>query len=577
MKYSNHLSPETYLAHKEYFDQGLIQCLERQKELNVSLKEKLEIRTARSKADARIIKSLILKLRGIETTVCVLKKQNADSQTELDKLKSEIKQISNAVTLEIEKRDKRIEDLLKIIQDQNDELNDLKRKDRKRKMSDTMNTNNPSSTYRFDDAVKQKGKAPVNSRKETERSRGGQKGHASTRSSLSSHCDKVIEIHVKAAPSGAQPVYDESGRIKYYCAQVKDARYVTEIREYHFVVSDDGITLRADMMNRFRINPLVYSDYLKSQVLYLQSKGVVSLGRLCQILNELSNGKLSLTESTVVNWMREFEERSRDYRAYAIEQIINTWIVHVDETGYRINGMQSWLHVLCTPQFAYFVMTQKRKDAETGPLKLLEGFSNVLCHDHFKPYYTLLNCEHSECNAHIERYLKAGVDFDEIEGCAEMLRLLHRSLKRKNELIAEGRNEMDKSEYEGIKGEYLAIIDKAIGQYKQEHEETPAKYVPDGIKTLKRMKEYVDEHLLFLRDFDVTYTNNAAEWQCRTVKAHKKISGQCYSIDTASYLTSLLTVIQSANLQKANILELMTALMNGRWQRPTESTEHARA
>lgn len=212
---------------------------------------------------------------------------------------------------------------------------------------------------------------------------------------------------------------------------------------------------------------------------------------------------------------------------------MKTWLVHVDETGYRINGRQSWLHVLCTPQFTYFVIIQKRKDTETGPLKLLEGFSNGLCHDHFKPYYTLLNCDYSECNAHIERYLKAGVDFDEIEGCAEMLKLLQRSLKRKNELIASGIKEMDKSEYEAIKAEYLAVIEKTIGQYEQEHKGILAKYVPDVIRTLKRMKEYADEHLLFLRNFDVSYTNNAAEKQCRTVKAHKKISVQCYSIDTA--------------------------------------------
>ena len=154
MKYSNHLSPETHLAHKEYFDQGLIQCLERQKELNAALKEKLEIRTAGSKADARMIQSLKLKLRDTESTVYVLQQQIKDSQAQIDKLKSEIKEISDAVNHEIEKRDKRIEDLLKIIQDLDDELDDLKRKDRKRKMSDTTNTNNPSSTYRFDDAVR---------------------------------------------------------------------------------------------------------------------------------------------------------------------------------------------------------------------------------------------------------------------------------------------------------------------------------------------------------------------------------------------------------------------------------------
>ena len=85
------------------------------------------------------------------------------------------------------------------------------------------------------------------------------------------------------------------------------------------------------------------------------------------------------------------------------------------------------------------------------------------------------------------------------------------------------------------------------------------------------MKEYVNEHLLFLKDFDVEFTNNDAERQCRVVKAHKKISGQCYSLDTAEYLTSLLTVIQTANLQGINTLNLMKEIMSGYWKAPNAS------
>ena len=90
------------------------------------------------------------------------------------------------------------------------------------------------------------------------------------------------------------------------------------------------------------------------------------------------------------------------------------------------------------------------------------------------------------------------------------------------------------------------------------------------------MGKYADEHLLFLKDFDVEFTNNAAERQCRVVKAHKKISGQCQNIDTAGYLTSLLTVIQTANLQGINTLNLMDEILNGRWTPPVPEETNAR-
>lgn len=578
MKYQNRLTPERYLENKEYFDQGLIDSLANQTEQNKKLKDRILIYQARVERDKAIITNLKLKYKNMTAEVWNLKNNKSDNQNEIDHLENEIKNVYDILNKEVDSRDKTINELLEIIKKQDEEISDLKRKERKRKLADTTNTNNPSSTYRFDDGVKNKDrkKKIANSRKQTGRSRGGQPGHEPTRAKLSEHCDNAYEIHVKAAPSGAQPVYDEAGNVKYYCAQVKDARYVTEIQEYHFIVDDNGITLNVDTMNRFRISPLAYSNHLKSQVLYLQSKGVISLNRLCMILNELSEGKLNITEGTVVNWMKEFNKQSEEYRSYAMEQILADWVVHVDETGWKKNGKQAWVHAICTKKYAYFVMTDKRKDTERGPLWLLRNFKNVLTHDHFKPYYELLDCIHAECNAHIDRYLQAGIDFDQLEGCQQMYNLLIRSLLRRDELMADGIDEMEESEYEAIKAEYLQIIDKTLSDYEEQHKGIPAKYIPDGIKTLRRMKKYANAHLLFLKDFDVEYTNNAAERQCRVIKAHKKISGQCYSIDTGEYLTSLLTVTQSANLQKINTLRLMSDIMCGQWARPSENRTDAR-
>ncbi len=51
-------------------------------------------------------------------------------------------------------------------------------------------------------------------------------------------------------------------------------------------------------------------------------------------------------------------------------------------------------------------------DHENGLLDLLKDYSHNLIHDHFIPYYTYLpHAIHCECNDHIRRYLKAGIDF----------------------------------------------------------------------------------------------------------------------------------------------------------------------
>lgn len=577
MSYNNWLTPERYLAHKEYFDQGLISCLENQTEQNKQLKHKIAALQTLNDEDKRQITALNAKKKDLEAQVYNLKKKDEEYHTDIDRLEEEIGELNRKLDKTISDKDRRIEELLKIIEEQNVQIGNLKRKEKKRKFSDTTNTNNPTGTYSFDNAVKdpEKKKKVHNSRTKSGKKRGGQPGHQSTRTVLSSECDIVHGvIEVKAVPSGAEAVYDGLGNILYYRVHVKDAELVTRTEEFRFVIKADGLDLDSVTMRKFRINPMTYSDHLKSQVLYLQSKGVVSLDRLCGILNELSMGKLNITEGTVVNWMKEFTEQSEEYRAYILEQILKSWLVHVDETGYRINGKQSWMNVMCTSLFAYFVMTEKRKDTEKGPIGKLADFENVLIHDHYKPYYELLKCMHAECNAHILRALQGGADFDEIAGCLEMAELLRKALKRRDELKEAGAEEMDSDEYESIRKEYQEIIDRTLSQYEEEHQNMPAKYIPDGIKVLRRMKDYEKEHLLFLKDFDVEFTNNAAERQCRAVKAHKKISGQCYSIETAEYLTSLLTVIQTANLQGINTLNLMDEILSGYWKRPvTENTD----
>lgn len=575
MNLDGRLTPERYFSNKEYFDQGLIAALENQQKQNEKLKYRISIFEAALAKEKHARTALTVKIKDLNVKIYNLVHKDKASKEDIGRLQDELKKIRETIDDELGSRDKRMEEMLEYIKKLEKENEELRRKERRHNLSDTTNTNNPTGTYRFDDAVKDKKRKPVNSRVSTGRKKGGQPGHKPTRMAVQDKSDHVIEIHVKAVPSGAQPVYDECGNIRYYCAQVKDAKFVTEVNEYHFIPDENGIELTAQTMNRFRINPVIYSNHLKSQVLYLQSKGVVSLNRLCTILNELSCKELNITEGSVVNWMREFDEQSTEYRGYVLEQILKSRLVHVDETGYRLNGQQAWIHVLCTDLYAYFIMTKKRKDREKGPLKLLENFMNILMHDHYKAYYDL-ECFHAECNAHILRSLQAGVDFDEITDCLKMIEFLRKALKRKDELIASGVREMSGAEYEELKKEYLEIIERALEKYEPQYKDVPAKYIPEAIKTLRRMKEYVNEHLLFLNDFDVAFTNNAAERQCRVVKAHKKISGQCQSIDTAGYLTSLLTVIQTANLQGINTLNLMDEILNGRWIQPKSENTDAR-
>ena len=263
--------------------------------------------------------------------------------------------------------------------------------------------------------------------------------------------------------------------------------------------------------------------------------------------------------------MAEFGRKSEGYRKWILDEILKSWVVHVDEIGYKINGDQAWIHILSTEYCAYFMMTKKRKDIENGPLKVLEMFENVIIHDHYKAYYDLGPCIHAECNEHILRSLKGGVDFDDVKKCHEMIILLQTALHRKHELQAQGIQQMAEEEYKAIEEKFLNIAEQTVKEYYDEHPDIETKYVPEAIKTLKRMKEYVKEHLLFLRDFSVPFDNNEAERQARICKIFKKISGQYATVETGKHKMAMLSVLQTATKQKQNTLETFENILNSGW------------
>ena len=194
---------------------------------------------------------------------------------------------------------------------------------------------------------------------------------------------------------------------------------------------------------------------------------------------------------------------------------------------------------------------------------MLEGYDHILCHDYFKPYYHLQSCLHTQCNAHIERYLKAGIEFDDNEACKEILEILRTSLKRKRELISQGKYKMDDDQIEDIKTKMIDIMEKEMERYKIKNPgiKEKSKYEAEYIKLFRRMIERIEEHLLFLRDFDVPYTNNEAEKVCRVVKTKKNISYQFKSDEGADAYASIMSIIMTARKNGENALKAIEKVM----------------
>lgn len=557
--FTNKLSPERYLMNKEYFDRGLIECLEH----TTSLNERL-----RFEIDALKLKntSLTTKLVQSDKQIAVLKCDVKDREEQVKKINDELDDLKKEIddqTREIKRQSDEIDKQSEEINRQHDELVRLRkeleiyrRKYDKVRRSNSTNTNFPTSHYSF-----KENKAPVNSREKSDKKRGGQKGHKAHISNMRK-ADEVKCLTVKKAPAGAKAHIDDNGSIDYYYTQEVDGVFKAVVKETRYFISSDGDELDGCIMKTYRVNPLTYSSHLKALAVYLNIQGAIAYDRLGQMMNIMSDGMIDIKPSTFVKWEKELVKLTKEQRDEILKNILNGELIHVDETSMSVNGKNNWIHPMSNENGSYFVMTKSRSDKESGPLYILKDYEGTVIHDHFKPYYQLIKCVHAECNAHIDRYLRSGIDNYRSQECQDMLDLLHAAKKEKDELIATGITKMSDGRLEEIKAEYERIAKTAIETHKEKnpemYEKGQNKYIPDYIKTFRRMREYREEHLRYLSDFDIPYTNNPAEKCARTVKKKKNISQYVYSIDTGNNYCSLLTLIETSRIKSENPLDVFT-------------------
>lgn len=558
MKTSDRNTLDIIIKHKEYFDDRLVMIASSaENTINLLHSEIASLRKTNRQL-SHDLRVALLRLEDKDKEIERIHRISQRKSGELDDIKEYLKNLEE----EIKKEKKKVEEQARQIEELTKKNNELYEKmERKiRRLESSNSTNSNMGTY-FDVLSHTVSKANANTRKKSGLKRGGQKGHTVHRSRLSDKADEIIEVRVEKVPAGAVEAKDENGNI-YYATQEIDLVMKSRIIETRYYECAGGQKLDESIMNKYAINSVTYTPHFKAAAIYMNQKGTIPYQRLCEMVDEISGGEVSLKPSTVVKWNNELHDKSFEARKEILQSILEGYLTHVDETGIKISGTQGWMHAITNEHGSYFVATEKRGDEVYGPVALLAEYEGILVHDHFRKYLKLMKCIHAECNAHIDRYLKSGIDIDKNKECEEMLGLLHEMLARKIELLSQGKEEMEAEEIAAFEERYLETARRGLEKYYSTHKNYEKRYEPEYVPTFKRMIAYKDEHLRFIKDFRVPYTNNAAERQCRVVKTKKKISGQFVSMKGADAYADALTILQTSKIRKQNTLANLESIFS---------------
>lgn len=427
-----------------------------------------------------------------------------------------------------------------------------------------LNSNNSSIPSSQDPLKKPK---PKSQRTSTGKPRGGQRGHKGTTLTPSSNPDEIIEHKPETCSNCGSKIHDLGNEIIEERQEVElppiDAKYIAH-RQIGCICPHCH-TKNVGQFPAHITNVIQYGPKLTALVVYLSVFQLIPVKRLTDIFRDIFNCPIS--PGTVFNMTIRISSNLEEFMENIKNLLINSSVIHTDETGTKIGKKKSWLHVACTKFLTLYGIFQNRGKKGIDALGVLPNYLGIVVHDFWNPYLWYL-CLHAYCNAHIIRELTR-VEEETGQQWAVKLRSFLVKAKRISESFHEKKLLVPPDSLELLNGEYLNLIQEGFADNPPpiRKKGTRGKIKKTHARNLvERMQAHQTEILRFLHDPKVPFDNNLAERDIRMPKLKMKISGVFRSDTGALAFCRIRSYISTMKKNKVSVIEgLVAANMGQAW------------
>lgn len=405
---------------------------------------------------------------------------------------------------------------------------------------DSSNSSKPSSTNGYKKVI-------INNRQKSNKKQGGQTGHPGhtlTQKAIDKMIkeglvDEIIEIEENKNDSTKN-----NNPIITYEYDIKIKRIVTK----HIYYPNNSHEVK---------KPVQYGNNIKILCNILNMK-YMSLDGIKSFLSQITKGAINLSKGTLYNWNKEISNSlSMEKYKEIKDSLMNSLVINVDESPIKINGQQYYLHNISNGYFTLQYVSKHRGKKGIEEFGFLNNYQGIIIHDHFSIYYNY-GTGHGECNVHVLRYLNAVVEFTHHKWAKNMKALLKELNNYKNQLMMNNIEKITNEEYEKFKARYLEILNEGKKEYTENIDNNA--YRTEEKSLINRLIKYVDNHLLFLNKFYVSFLNNQAEADLRPAKIKQKI-GKFRSIEGAEIYSITRSCYSTYQKNNDNVYEKLTELL----------------
>ena len=402
--------------------------------------------------------------------------------------------------------------------------------------------------------------SPQNLRPKTDRRPGGQPGHVGRTLQPVKKPDRVVTHRLERCPCGQCRGVSLRGQP----VQRWERRQVFDLPPLRLEVTEhQAETKRCPVSGRLVTAsfppgvsaPVQYGSNFQTLTVYLSQQQLLPhdrLGQLCEDLfgQPLSTGTIMANNLRVAGQLAGFE-------GALVRRLRQAPVVHVDESGLRVEGKLHWLHVACTPGLTFYGVHAKRGTEATDAFDILPHCRGWLIHDHWSPYFTYDEALHGLCNQHLLRELKFVAEEVHETWAARLSQWLVRAYRRRQRC-----GEFSERQFKRALARYRAILQsgRRLHPRGQGTSADPARKIAN---LLDRLQDFDLCVLAFLFDPDVPFTNNQAEQDIRMIKVRQKISGGFRTLSGARAFARVRSYLSSCRKQGRNLWEAVRQAVIG--------------
>jgi transposase len=390
---------------------------------------------------------------------------------------------------------------------------------------------------------------------------GGQVGHKGKTLEMSSSPDVLLKHYAKICTVCLNQL-SESDVIKIGSShQVFDLPpQKLWVTEHQLFVSQCtcGCQNKASLPVGLSASPVQYGSNIKALAVYLNTDFKMPFQKIRTLFGDLYGYEFNPSTAFSANVVAY--EKLEPIENQIKEALIESKVVHADETGIRCQGSLQWLHVACNSVYSYFFVHAKRgKLAIESEKSILQACKNYLMHDCWASYFGLDQATHLICNAHIVRELQAL-----IENGSTWAVVMQRYLLNLFEI----------SQHQALPHNLLQKYVQEFHQICQQgfiEEPPPIKTIgkkgrikkSKGRNLLERLSQNQDAVLSFAFHQNLPFTNNQAERDLRPVKTKQKVSACFRTIAGANHYARIQGFISTIRKQGLNpFQQLQSVFLN---------------